>query len=73
MLLPNTALDSDHDILSLDPAMVNVKAASLIPGALRPLGGMTERCHGWAAMDKYAVAADLPGDVRAPAKSVNTS
>jgi hypothetical protein len=30
MLLLNTALDSDHDILSLDPATAIVKAAALI-------------------------------------------
>jgi len=32
MLLLNTAADSDHDILSLDPAMVIVKAVAFIAG-----------------------------------------
>jgi hypothetical protein len=40
MPLLSTALESDHDILSLDPAIVIVKAAALIAG--RPATGLRQ-------------------------------
>src|SRR5690349_7408568 len=44
ILLLNASLDSDHDILSLDPAMATVKAAPHCwRPSLRPIGGMTGR------------------------------
>jgi predicted ester cyclase len=38
---PSTALDSDHDILNLDPAVVIVKAGAVIVGKQPPVCGMS--------------------------------
>ena len=54
MPLLSTALESDHDIFSLDPAMVIVKAAALIPG--RPASGPRHdrTLDRFAIMNKHA-------------------